>query len=280
MTGSFEAWAGRRETAEDAVSARDVARLAATLAPDHAALEAAEGADLPALWHWLAFAPAVPAAELGVDGHPALGKFLPPLEGRRRLWAGGRLRFTAPLKVGERLRRASEIVKISEKAGATGSLVFVTVTHVITGDGGGRVEEEQDIVYAALPDRFTPPPKQPAPDGSIFRHAARVDPVVLFRFSALTFNAHRIHFDLPYAVEAEKYPSLVVHGPLQAIWMMAAACRHAGRPPVQFRYRGLHPLFPEDAPQVLGWAGEAGALSLAVAAAAGHMTMQGEAGFA
>jgi 3-methylfumaryl-CoA hydratase len=277
VAGRYDDWVARREAAEDSVTARDATRLAATLGSAEAA---ADGADLPPLWHWLAFAPAVPAAGLGADGHPALGQFLPPLEGRRRMWAGGRLRFGAPLKVGEPLYRASEIMAISEKAGATGSLVFVTVKHLVTGAGGGQVEEEQDIVYAALPDRFTPPPKQAAAADPAFRHPVHVDPVVLFRFSALTFNAHRIHYDRPYAVEAEKYPSLVVHGPLQAVWMMEAARRQAGRAPEQFRFRGLHPLFPEDAPQVLGWTGEAGALTLAVAAAAGHVTMQGEARFA
>jgi 3-methylfumaryl-CoA hydratase len=281
LGGAYDDWQGREEQAEDAVTARDVARLAATIAPHHAGLAAADGADLPPLWHWLAFAPVVPPAELGLDGHPALGRFLPPIEGRRRMWAGGRLRFAGALKVGERLRRRSEITRIAEKAGATGSLVFVTVRHVTTGAGGGAVEEDQDIVYAALPDRFTPPPKQPAPEVADWRQPVAVDNVTLFRFSALTFNAHRIHFDLPYAVEVEKYPGLVVHGPLQAIWMMEAARARQGRSPAGFRFRGLHPLFPGDAPAVLGWTGAApGTLALAVAAADGHLTMQGEAEFA
>lgn len=279
MTDSFEAWAGRQETAADSVTARDALRLAATLGTA-AAGPLPDGAPLPPLWHWLAFAPAVPATGLGSDGHPALGGFLPPLAGRRRMWAGGRLRFGAPLRVGEPLQRRSEIAAIAEKAGATGSLVFVTVRHTVEGAGGGRVEEEQDIVYAAMPDRFTPPPKQAAPPDPAFAAAAAVDTVTLFRFSALTFNAHRIHYDLPYARETEKYPALVVHGPLQAIWLCEAVRRHAGRPPATFRFRGLHPLFPEDAPRLLGWPGPAGGWTLAVAAAAGHMTMQAEAGFA
>lgn len=208
MTNPYDAWVGRRDTATDTVTARDVARLAATLAPDHAAI----GAELPPLWHWLAFAPVVEHDGLGTDGHPAPGGFLPPLQGRRRMWAGGRLRFASPLRVGDTLDRQSEIVKIDEKAGATGSLVFITLRHVVTGAAGGRVEEEQDIVYAALPDRYSPPPPVPAPEGAALRPVA-VDAVRLFRFSALTFNAHRIHYDLPYARDAEKYPSLVVQAP-------------------------------------------------------------------
>lgn len=274
MTSQYDAWVGRRETAVDQVTARDVARLAATIAPDHAEI----GDDLPPLWHWLAFAPIVPHDGLGSDGHPALGRFLPPLEGRRRMWAGGRLRFLAPLRTGDRLERDSEIIRIAEKAGATGSLVFVTVRHVVTGAAGGRIEEEQDIVYAALPERFSPPPQVPAPEGAAMRPVV-VDPVKLFRFSALTFNAHRIHYDLPYATEAEKYPSLVVHGPLQAILMMENARRAHGRP-TAFRYRGLHPLFPENAPQLAIWPAKGSTHPVAVVAKGGYMTMQGEVDFA
>lgn len=274
MTSQYDAWVGRSEFATDQVTSRDVARLAATIAPDHAEI----GADLPPLWYWLAFAPTVPHDGLGTDGHPALGKFLPPLEGRRRMWAGGRVRFVAPLRPDEMLERRTEIVKIAEKAGATGSLVFVTVQHTITGTTGGRVEEEQDIVYAALPERFSPPPQVPAPDGAMLRPVV-VDPVKLFRFSALTFNAHRIHYDLPYATEAEKYPSLVVHGPLQAILMMENA-RRTHSAPAAFRYRGLHPLFPENAPQVAIWPAKGNAHPVAVVAQGGYMTMQGEVDFA
>lgn len=270
MTDQYDAWVGRRDTATDVVSARDVARLAATIAPDHAEI----GADLPPLWHWLAFAPIVASGGLGVDGHPALGQFLPPLEGRRRMWAGGRLTFLSPLRIGEMLERQSDITKIAEKAGATGSLVFVTVRHRVTGAAGGLVQEEQDIVYAALPERFSPPPPVPAPDGAELR-AVSVDPVTLFRFSALTFNAHRIHYDLSYATDVEKYPSLVVHGPLQAIWMMENA-RRTGIRPTAFRFRGLHPLFPENAPRLAMWPAQGATRRVAVVAGGGYMTMQGE----
>lgn len=275
MTSQYDAWVGRSEAVTDTVTARDVARLAATLAPDHA--DIADEA-LPPLWHWLAFAPIAAHGGLGSDGHPALGQFLPPLEGRRRMWAGGRLRFVSPLRMGEPLQRRSEITRISEKAGATGSLVFVTVRHSVAGAGGGLVEEEQDIVYAALPDRFSPPPPVPAPEGAEMLPVA-VDPVRLFRFSALTFNAHRIHYDLPYATEVEKYPSLVVHGPMQAIWMMENA-RRTGGVPVAFRYRSLHPLFPENAPRLAIWPAQGATCRVAVVAGAGYMTMQGEVDFA
>ena len=280
MTGTFEAWLGRVETATDVVTARDAHRMMVTLAPDHGPVETDPGAPLPPLWHWMAFAPALPAAELGRDGHPALGGFLPPVEGRRRMWGGGRLRLGPPLRVDETLLRRSEIVKIAEKAGGGGPMLLVTVAHRVEGEGGGWVEEEQDLVYVALPDRFSPPPPvAPAPDPA-FAHPFRADSTRLFRFSALTFNGHRIHYDLPYAQEVEKYPGLVVHGPLQAVLMMEAARRHAGRVPEGFRYRGLRPLFPEDAPQVMGWPLAAGRQMLAVVAAGGWITMQAEAEFA
>lgn len=281
MTGAYEAWLGRVETATDTVTARDTHRMAATLAPDHGPVDPVPGAPLPPLWHWMAFAPALPAADLGRDGHPALGGFLPPVEGRRRMWGGGRLRLGPPLRVEEPLARRSEIVKIAEKSGGAGSIVLVTVAHRIEGAAGGWVEEEQDLVYVAVPDRFSPPaPVPPAPDPA-FAHPFRADSTQLFRFSALTFNGHRIHYDLPYAREVEKYPGLVVHGPLQAVLMMEAARRHAGCVPVGFRYRGLRPLFPEDAPQVMGWSPDAGRRqALAVVAAGGWVTMQAEADFA
>ncbi|HSF64850.1 MAG TPA: MaoC family dehydratase N-terminal domain-containing protein [Paracoccaceae bacterium] len=280
MTGAYDAWLGRVEMAEDSVTARDTQRMAATLAPDHGPVDPTAGAPLPPLWHWMAFAPALPAAELGRDGHPALGGFLPPVEGRRRMWAGGRLRLGPPLRVEEALRRRSEITRIAEKSGGAGPMLLVTVAHRIEGASGGWVEEEQDLVYVALPERFSPPPGVAPAADPVLAHPFRADSTQLFRFSALTFNGHRIHYDLPYAQTVEKYPGLVVHGPLQAVLMMEAARRHAGRVPDAFRYRGLRPLFPEDAPQVMGWRAVDGRQALAVVAQGGWITMQAEADFA
>lgn len=279
MNADHDAWLGRVETARDVVSARDVFRMGATLAPDHGPVDAAPGAALPPLWHWMAFAPALPAAELGRDGHPALGGFLPPVTGRRRMWAGGRLRFGPPLRVDEALLRRSEIVAIAEKQGAAGPMLLVTVAHRIDGASGGWVEEEQDLAYVALPDRFSPPaPVAPAPD-PCFAHPFSADSTRLFRFSALTFNGHRIHYDADYARQVERYPDLVVHGPLQAVLMMEQARARAKRVPATFSYRGLRPLFPGDGPQVLGWPVAGGRQALAVVASGGWVTMQAEASF-
>ena len=185
--------------------------------------------------------------ELGPDGHPARGGFLPPVPLERRMWAGGRLRFHAPLRIGEEMRRRSEIVKLSEKTGSTGAMVFVTLRHEVHGSAGLAIEEEEDIVFIAMPERFTPPPPVAAPAAD-WVEPVRVDEVRLFRFSALTFNAHRIHFDLPYATGVEKYPGLVVHGPLQAMLLMQAArARRGGAVPAGYRIRGVRPAFHFDA---------------------------------
>lgn len=279
MTGPYDAWVGRVEEAADTVTPRDAARMAATLAPDHAPVDLTDGAPLPPLWHWMAFAPAVGATGLGRDGHPALGGFLPPVGERRRMWAGGRLTFGPPLRIGEPLARRSEIVAIAEKAGASGTMVFVTVAHRVTG-ADGWVEEVQDIVYVAMPERFSPPSPQAPATGAEWSVGFDAGPTRLFRFSALTFNGHRIHYDLPYAQEVEKYPGLVVHGPLQAVLMVEHARARAGALPAAFRYRGLRPLFPGDAPQVVGWPVAEGRQAVAVVASGGWMTMQGEVTFA
>jgi len=249
MTGTFDPWLGRVEEARDRISPRQARQMAATLGVDG---DFGEGAVLPALWHWMGWTPEAAMAELGPDGHPARGGFLPPVPLERRMWAGGRLRFHAPLRIGEEMHRRSEITKVSEKTGSTGQMVFVTVRHEVRGAEGLAVEEEQDIVFIAMPAQFTPPPPvaAPAPD---WREDVVVDEVRLFRFSALTFNAHRIHFDLPYATGVEKYPGLVVHGPLQAMLLMEAArARRGGAMPGGYRFRGVRPAFHFDSLSLQG----------------------------
>ena len=249
MTGAFDPWLGRVEEARDRISARQARQMAATLEVE---IDDADGAMLPPLWHWMGWTPEAPMAELGPDGHPARGGFLPPVPLERRMWAGGRLRFHAPLRIGEEMFRRSEITKVSEKTGNTGNMVFVTVRHDVHGAAGLAIEEEQDIVFIAMPDRFTPPPPvaAPAPD---WREEVAVDEVRLFRFSALTFNAHRIHFDLPYATGVEKYPGLVVHGPLQAMLLMEAGrARRGGAVPQGYKFRGVRPAFHFDALSLQG----------------------------
>jgi 3-methylfumaryl-CoA hydratase len=274
MSGAFGPWVGRVEEAQDIVTARQARQMAATL--DVSGPSFADGDLLPALWHWMGWTPETPMAELGPDGHPAKGGFLPPVPLERRMWAGGRLEFLAPLRIGETLHRRSEILNVAEKTGSTGRMVFVTVRHEVTGQEGLAIREEQDIVYIAMPDRFTPPPPVPAPPAA-WRQDVAMDSVRLFRFSALTFNAHRIHFDLPYATAVEKYPGLVVHGPMQAMLLMQAARgRSGGNVPRGYRFRGVRPLFHFDALSLQGEGLAEGAEALATVNGEGLVCMRAD----
>jgi 3-methylfumaryl-CoA hydratase len=265
---------GRVEEARDIVTARQARQMAATL--DMSGPSFADGDPLPALWHWMGWTPETPMAELGPDGHPAKGGFLPPVPLERRMWAGGRLEFLAPLRIGETLHRRSEILNVAEKTGSTGRMVFVTVRHEVTGQDGLAIREEQDIVYIAMPDRFTPPPPVPAAPAA-WRQDVAMDSVRLFRFSALTFNAHRIHFDLPYATAVEKYPGLVVHGPMQAMLLMQAARgRSGGNVPRGYRFRGVRPLFHFDALSLQGEGVADGAEALATVNGEGLVCMRAD----
>ena len=244
MSGRFDAWLGRTEDATDTISLRQARQMAATLGDTCAGDVLDNGAVLPPLWHWMGWTPDTTMAGLGSDGHPAKGGFLPPVPLERRMWAGGRLQFHTALRIGEPMQRRSEILKVSEKTGSGGNMVFVTVGHQTHGPDGLAVTEEQDIVYIAMPKSFTPPPPIAAPDHAVWTESPAIDTVRLFRFSALTFNAHRIHFDLPYAMDVEKYPGLIVHGPLQAMLLLEAARRHStNAQPASFRFRGVRPLF-------------------------------------
>ena len=222
MTADLERlreWIGRTEEATDLVSAAPLRGLAALL--DRAGPEPAAGAEVPPGGHWLYFLPAAPQAEIGPDGHPLRGGFLPPVALPRRMWAGSRLEFLAPLRVGETVRRVSTIRDVTLKEGKSGTLVFVAVRHQISGPAGPALIEDQDIVYRDAPaaDAAAPRPK-PAPADAAWRRMVRPDSVMLFRYSALTFNGHRIHYDRAYATEVEGYPGLVVHGPLIATLLL------------------------------------------------------------
>jgi 3-methylfumaryl-CoA hydratase len=181
------------------------------------------------------------------------------------------------LRVGVPLYRRSEILKVAEKTGSAGRMVFVTVRHAIALPEGPALTEEQDIVYVAMPDRFTPPPPVAAPAAPLWDERVAIDTVRLFRFSALTFNAHRIHYDLPYAQGVENYPDLVVHAPLQAMLLIGAARRHrGGAAPAGFRYRGIRPLFLHDRPRLLGLPASGGTQPVCTATADGLVCMQAE----
>lgn len=226
------------------------------------------GDPLPPLWHWLTFLPSAPQREMGDDGHPRLGGFMPPTDLPRRMFAGGRYTFVRDIAVGEPLVRRSSIAGIDDKQGRSGRLRFVTVRHEILADDELALVEEQDLVYR---EASTGGPAQPA--GGSARTAGgsagtaggeaheavdwplawqlEIDPVVLFRFSALTYNAHRIHYDRGYATGVEGYPGLVVHGPLQAVALVELVRRAKPQDRVAtFRFRGRRPLF-DDGPVLL-----------------------------
>lgn len=272
---TFQDYVGRTETRTDTVWPLLARGLAATL--DGPAV--GEGGELPPLWHWALFQDWVRPDGLGPDGHPKRGGFLPPVHDLpRRMWAGGRVRFLAPLRVGEAVRRTSTILKLEEKAGGSGRLVFVTVRHAIEGPSGPAVDEEQDIVYRGAEGaavRAAAAAPEPAP-GS-FGRTVRPDPVLLFRYSALTGNGHRIHYDLDYVTREEGYPGLVVHGPLQATWLADLVGRHRpGARVRRFAYRGRRPAFHQHPLRLLG-SEAAGLIRLETRDADGAICMTAEA---
>lgn len=240
MSGGFADWVGRTSTAHDRL---EPARSNALLVVLDGQGEGAPGDPLPLLHHWLYFWDVRPPAALGADGHPAKGDFLPPIPLPRRMWAGGRLAFHAPLVLGEAVTKTSTILSIEEKHGRSGTLVFVTLEHAISNAGGLAIREEQDLVYrAAAASGPSLPIAAPAPECA-WRTSIDPNTVLLFRYSALTMNGHRIHYDRPYAMGEETYPALVVHGPLQATLLMALAQQNLSQPITGFEFRGEAPAF-------------------------------------
>jgi len=234
-------WIGRSTEASDIVTAQLVRGLRATLFLDIG--EPKGGDTAPFTVHWCLAQPVFPAAELGPDGHPARGGFLPPVPLPRRMWAGGELEFLDTLRVGDEATRRSEIADVTMKTGSTGTLCFVAVNHVITTARGPAIRERQDLVYRDVTGSASPARSMAAPPAAQHRETHMADPVLLFRYSALTFNGHRIHYDRDYATKVEGYPGLVFHGPMQAALMVEFAARLHGRVPKTFSYRGVQPLF-------------------------------------
>jgi 3-methylfumaryl-CoA hydratase len=254
MTDNFEQlrdWVGKKEVHNDVVTSWPVTALAATV--DDQQVSAENGKPLPPGWHWMFFLEAKPPSELGIDGHPKRGGFLPPVPLPRRMWAGGRLEFLRPLSIGDNVTRESEIVSVEPKSGRSGTLVFVTVRHTITGSAGVAVVEEQDIVYREAAKKGDPlPPGKQAPASAQWTQRVMPDAVMLFRYSALTFNGHRIHYDKDYATNEEHYSGLVVHGPLQATLLLDLCRQKAPAPIKKFEYRAQYPMFAGSAFTVNG----------------------------
>ncbi|MGA0570001.1 FAS1-like dehydratase domain-containing protein [Variovorax sp. VNK109] len=267
---SWGAWVGRSQDTEDIVSPTAIRLMRAALGSSDE-----QNDELPPLWHWLHFLQAEAPENLSNDGHPCRGGFLPPIELPRRMWAGGALTFHHPLRVGEFVRRVSRISNIQEKTGRTGSLVFVQVAHEIHSPLGLAISESQDIVYREAPGAVQGLPLRSAPHDAQFSRIVTPDPILLFRYSALTFNGHRIHYDHPYATQIEGYPSLVVHGPLIATLLLEQL--RAFRPGVKIRnftFRALSPLFVGSSFTVAGRV-DAQTARLWAAGADGQFAMDG-----
>ena len=286
MTDSLEhlrQWLGRKESHSDLATAWPIAAMAATL--DRPDPPPREGDAIPEGWHWSYFLETAPASELAHDGHPQRGGFLPPVTLPRRMWAGGRLEFKRPIKIGERLARVSEIIAVDAKSGKSGNLVFVTVRHTVSASNEIAVVEEHDIVYrdAAKPSApmasGTPAaPGTPAPANPVWQREWAPDEAMLFRYSALIFNAHRIHYDIDYCRKEEGYRGLIVHGPLQTTLLLDLSRRHAGKPVRKLDYRAVSPLFHNEKLIVGGAPSADGATAqLWTAGPAGAIAMSGTA---
>lgn len=232
-------WIGRTEQAVDTLDLRPAQQLAATLPQ---ATVPASGAALPPLWHWGYFPQLTPITDLGRDGHALRGGFLPPVPLPRRMWAGGRFTFHGDLRLGDRVEKTSRILDVREKAGRSGRLCFVTVEHRFGVGGDLRLSEEHDIVYREDPAPGVPAPTPPQADPAGIEETVTPSPVMLFRYSAITFNGHRIHYDRSYCREVEGYPGLVFHGPLTATLLADLARRTGGRDLATFSFRAISPL--------------------------------------
>ena len=235
----WESWIGHQTTTEEWLAPEQANRMAVTLDREP---KFAAGDDLPPAWHWLYFHDIVRASELGDEGHPQLGITMPPVPLPRRMWAGGRLDFAEPMRLGNRVQRTSTISSIKPKEGKTGPLYFVTVEHNFRTGGVQNLLEQQTIVYREMSSTAEVPQASPAPPGAELTTTWQLDNTALFRYSALTFNGHRIHYDADYSRQVEGYPNLVIHGPLIATLLLDLAHR-AGRPLRRFTYRAKNPLF-------------------------------------
>jgi 3-methylfumaryl-CoA hydratase len=236
-------WVGREELARDVLTAAPLAGLAATLDRDEPLPR--PGDALPPLAHWLYFLPRYRQSELGPDGHARRGGFLPPVPLPRRMWAGGRFEFRHPLRVGDEILRTSRIVDVRHKAGRSGDLVFVLVRHAVENAAGIALVEDHDIVYRDAPQPGAPAAAgMPAPAPGDWQREIVPDDVLLFRYSALTFNGHRIHYDRRYVTTIEGYPGLVVHGPLQATLLLDLVRRELPSAAVtRFEFKAVRPVF-------------------------------------
>lgn len=258
-------WVGKEVVDEDVLEVRHARLMAATLGMPEQNLRT--GTPMPPLWHWLYFLQGLPPSELGRDSHPVRGGFLPPVPLSNRMWAGGQLEFAQPLELGGLVRKRSTVVSVDLKKGTSGELVIVSVRHEVDQAGRPALTELHDIVFKdPTPPTASTSAKAPARPTPLQVEQFTPDSTTLFRYSALTFNGHRIHYDQDYCREVEGYPHLVIHGPLNATLLAMLAQKVAGRPVKRFKYRGLRPALlgqtlclevatdPDDSNGLLLWA--------------------------
>jgi 3-methylfumaryl-CoA hydratase len=267
----WETWVGRHSTTYDVLDPQQANRMAATLDREPTFQE---GDALPPAWQWLYFHDIVPASRLGDEGHPQLGVTMPPVPMPRRMWAGGRLDFLEPMRLGARVQRVSTIQSIVPKEGKTGPLYFVTVEHAFSTDGQPNLLEQQTIVYREMSSTAEPARASAAPTGAEFVTKWSLDNTALFRYSALTFNGHRIHYDADYSRAVEGYPNIVIHGPLIATLLLDLAHRE-GRPIARFTYRARSPLFLPS-PFTVNGAGTSSGTRLWAANDSGGLAMEAD----
>jgi 3-methylfumaryl-CoA hydratase len=267
-------WIGNTEAIEDTISPSPARLLQMTL--DDTRTTIGNGDPLPPIWHWCYFLEAAPQSTLGPDGHPPRGGFMPPVALPRRMFAGGRSKFIAPLRIGAPARQTAEIKSVVEKEGRSGQLCFVTVTYTTEQDGTTCIEEGRDYVYreeGAPVSAPEPVELPPVPEGSWSR-TITPDPVMLFRYSALTFNGHRIHYDQPYVTQVEHYPGLIVHGPLIATSLLELVRRNQDRPVVGFSFQARSPIFDLAPFRVVAVPGEGDDVDLKAEGPDGTLSMQ------
>lgn len=270
-------WIGRSETVSDVVTVTPLQALTATLDRDDAPQR--PGDPIPPCWHWLYFLPVHRQSEIGPDGHPKRGGFLPPVPLPRRMWAGSRIEFAEPLRVGQAISRTSRIDDVRLKEGRTGPLVFVNVHHEISAEGRVAVVDEHHIVYREnpRPDEAAPA-NVAAPNDESWSRGIAPDDVLLFRYSALTFNGHRIHYDRRYVTTVEGYPGLIVHGPLIATLLLDLLRRELPQARVTaFTFRAVKPLFDIAAFEVCGRQDGDRTVKLWARSAEGHLAMDASA---
>ncbi|MCW2310220.1 acyl-CoA dehydrogenase [Rhodobium gokarnense] len=252
----YSDWIGRETTVEEYLATAPAERLAATLDAHGAGHPLQAGDAVPPLWHWLYFMPVAAQGDLGPDGHPATGGFIPPVPLPRRMYAGGRITQAAQLRFGAPAAMTSRIDSVVEKNGRSGPLVFVTLSHEVHQDGKLCVRDEQDIVYREMVSSGAAPASKMGTRPTAWTETVTPDPVMLFRFSAVTFNGHRIHYDRNHATETEGYPGLVVHGPMIAMLLLEAAERRRGAICAYYEFRAMSPLFDTDPFDLVGIEGE------------------------